>query len=274
MAGASVGNYAIFAGGQTGSASSTDSNIVDSYNESLTLGSVTGLTEDQSRLTGASNYNYAIFTGGYTAYGAIDAYDSSLAHSTPSVASGNNAFVGGASLGSYAVFAGGSYTSVGVQSAYDTSLTRTPIDPLVDNRTSPVGGSSEKYVIFVGGYIGNSNPGLVDSYDSNLTHSVPDQLPYMSQNGACATIGKYILYMGTTGNSGSSSAPPDDYCFALPIINSYRFSVTAFSKYYFEGVTDEPQIVFSDTEISGTGELNGYIQRGFNLSGYNAIPQS
>ena len=76
LAGASVGNYALFAGGSTGS---VDSNVVDTYKTSLTRSTPTVLSEARRSLAGASVGNYALFAGGY-AYGGdgasnvVDAY--------------------------------------------------------------------------------------------------------------------------------------------------------------------------------------------------------
>ena len=61
LAGASVGNYAMFAGGYNGRFEST----VDAYNTDLVRSTPTALSVARSRLAGASVRNYAMLAGGY-----------------------------------------------------------------------------------------------------------------------------------------------------------------------------------------------------------------
>ena len=76
LAGASVGNYALFAGGYN---SSGYSGTVDNYNSSLTRSTPTGLASLRDNLAGASVGNYALFAGGYYGTnnysGIVDAYE-------------------------------------------------------------------------------------------------------------------------------------------------------------------------------------------------------
>ena len=58
LAGASVGDYALFAGGSSKSA-------VDAYNSSLVRSTPTALSEARGHLAGASVGGYALFAGGY-----------------------------------------------------------------------------------------------------------------------------------------------------------------------------------------------------------------
>ena len=62
LAGASVGNYALFAGG----ADSSDLSTVDAYNSSLVRSTPASLSQARSNLAGASVGNYALFAGGST----------------------------------------------------------------------------------------------------------------------------------------------------------------------------------------------------------------
>ena len=85
LAGASVGNYALFAGGTDDS--SADS-TVDAYNSSLTRSRVTALSIAREYLAGASVGNYALFAGGSnkcSTYPAVDSYKSSPTSSPPTV---------------------------------------------------------------------------------------------------------------------------------------------------------------------------------------------
>ena len=112
LAGASVGNYVLFAGGDTGS---NTSSVVDAYDSSLTRSTPTELSTARSYLAGASVGNYALFAGGsLTSTGSnvssvVDAYDSSLTRSTPTGLSTARSSLAGASVGNYILFAGGSH---------------------------------------------------------------------------------------------------------------------------------------------------------------------
>lgn len=75
LAGASVGNYALFAGGRIGS--SAYSNVVDAYNASLTRSTPTPLSLARYSLAGASVGDHALFAGGQvgtSSSNAVDAY--------------------------------------------------------------------------------------------------------------------------------------------------------------------------------------------------------
>ena len=69
----SVGNYALFGGGDGDTITAT----VDAYDASLTRTTATPLSEARAYLTATSVGNYALFGGGYrssTYYNTVDAY--------------------------------------------------------------------------------------------------------------------------------------------------------------------------------------------------------
>ena len=110
LAGASVGNYALFGGGYLYSSSATYFSTVDAYNTSLTHTTPTVLSEARSVLAGTSVGNYAIFAGGIgqnSHSSTVDAYNASLTRTTPTVLSEARNALAGASVGDYALFAGG-----------------------------------------------------------------------------------------------------------------------------------------------------------------------
>ena len=76
LAGASVGNYALFGGGMGGVSIFT---TVDAYNMSLTRSTPTALSAGRYGLAGASVGDYALFGGGFTdsfsVSGVVDAYE-------------------------------------------------------------------------------------------------------------------------------------------------------------------------------------------------------
>ena len=74
LAGASVGDYALFGGGTDDESMFT---TVDAYNTSLTRSTPTALSEGRAALAGASVGDYALFGGGYTGSvsSVVDAYE-------------------------------------------------------------------------------------------------------------------------------------------------------------------------------------------------------
>ena len=118
LAGTSVGNYALFAGG------SGNSNVVDAYDTSLTRSTPTALSVARRSLAGASVRAYALFAGGSAsgdASNVVDAYDTSLTRSTPTSLSAARENLTGASVGGYALFAGG-YASDNASNVIDVYL--------------------------------------------------------------------------------------------------------------------------------------------------------
>ena len=194
LAATSVGNYALFGGG--GSVQYTRL-VVDAYDTNLTRTTPTELSLERRSLAATTvapaggsspQSGYALFGGGEKdgiASSVVDAYDTSLTRTTPTVLSQarNNltattvAPAGGSSPQSgYALFGGGydgSYPS-NVVDAYDSDLTRstpTELSQARDNLTAitvaPAGGSSPQsgYALFGGGYDGSSLSNVVDAYN-------------------------------------------------------------------------------------------------------------
>ena len=62
LAATSVGNYALFGGGET----TNNSNVIDAYDASLTRTTPTALGEARDQLAGTTVGNFALFAGGYT----------------------------------------------------------------------------------------------------------------------------------------------------------------------------------------------------------------
>ena len=176
LAGASVGNYALFAGGQINSSSYVAT--VDAYDSSLTRSTPTALSTARNRLAGASVGNYALFAGGNSS-STVDAYDSSLTRSTPTALSTARDRLAGASVGNYALFAGGKIDSsyVATVDAYDSSLTRSTPTALSTARDSLAGASVGNYALFAGGN-GSSYVATVDAYERPYI-SIPAQKIYL-----------------------------------------------------------------------------------------------
>ena len=179
LTGASVGNYALFAGGHN------SSSIVDAYDTSLTRSTPTALSVGRYSPAGASVGNYALFAGGYSSYppnrDTVDAYDTSLTRSIPTVLSVARRDLAGASVGNYVLFAGGYVSSSQYKDtvdAYDISLTRSTPAALSVARNSLAGASVGNYALFAGGRSDSLDGNISDVVDA-YTSPVPEAILYM-----------------------------------------------------------------------------------------------
>ena len=224
LAGASVGNYALFAGGTTTNGS-TDS-TVDAYDSSLARTNPNTLRTARRNLAGASVGNYALFAGGTTgsADSTVDAYNSSLTRSTPPALSTARSYLAGASVSNYALFAGG--YSRGYKSevdAYDSSLARITPTSLRTARQKLAGASVGNYALFAGGTTGSADS-TVDAYNSSLTRSTPTTLRTARENLAGASVGNYALFAGGTTTNGRTNSTVDAYDSSLTRTNPTSLS--------------------------------------------------
>ena len=214
LAGASVGDYALFAGGQT-----TDydpSALVDAYNSSLVKSTATVLSKYRQALGSASIGNYALFAGG--AIGGqysniVDAYDSSLVRSAPAVLTETKSYLASGSTSKYAWFAGGDGSdkyrySVDV---YDASLVKTAAPDLATRRMSPTAATVGNYIIFAGGLNTSTQHDIVEAYDSSLTKTSVAALSVARGRSAGASAGDYAIIAGGMEVSYSSRATVDAY---------------------------------------------------------------
>lgn len=207
-----VGNYALIAGGQIHSTSNgfTHTSLVDAYNANLThstLGSLSSsLSKSRMLATGVTVGNYALIAGGHSYNGnstptssayysdVVDAYNTALVRSTPIALKHAKYGCASASVGNYALIAGGYNSSYPSEvTAYDANLTQTTPTPL--SSSSSRGGATS-----VGGYalIGNnSSYGYVDVYDEELTRTTQEVgLSVARRDFSAATVGAYALFAG------------------------------------------------------------------------------
>ena len=168
---ASIGNYAIFAGGYNGGYYST----VDIYDSSLTRTTGTPLSEPKGIMAPGSNEAYAIFTGGYGSAGGYflltDVYDKSLTHTTIS-RSVNGSGAASVSMDGNIVVSGGyiNDSSSGLQDystdfyVYDSSLTLTTPYRLSGKRNQHAMAYVGDYALVGGGYNGTSYVSSVEYF--------------------------------------------------------------------------------------------------------------
>ena len=151
MKGASVGNYALFAGGKAGSFCTT----VDAYNASLTRTTATALSSEENNSAAATVGNHAIFVGNTA---SADIYDASLTKTSAAILSTARTGLAATTVGDYAIFSGG-----GVADFCDASLTRSSIGTSMtgyDMGAATIG----DYALFAGGHSGDTNYDSVEVY--------------------------------------------------------------------------------------------------------------
>ena len=165
LAGAHVGEYAVFAGGALSGGNDTKSAYA--YDYALIRTNLTNLSYAREDMAGGSVGNYAIFAGG-------------------------TVFVSSIGTCSY----GQTYTD-----AYDDSLTKVTIKSIPSQETLKCSMSlfNNSYVLFVGGYTRlNAATKSVVMYDKNLTQmrSSSYYMSYASYLHAATTIGNYAITAG------------------------------------------------------------------------------
>lgn len=149
--GASVGNYALFAGGRADGFCTT----VDAYNASLTRTTATALSSTENNSAAATVGNHAIFVGNTA---SADIYDASLTKTSVAILSTARTGLAATTVGDYAIFSGG-----GVADFCDASLTRSSIGTSMtgyDMGAATIG----DYALFAGGRSGNTIYDSVEVY--------------------------------------------------------------------------------------------------------------
>ena len=199
LAATSIGDYALFGGGQS---SGGNHNLeVDVYDKSLVKSNPTfGLSATRYDLAAAHTEVHAIFSGGYGGLTEVDAFDTSLTRSSAPKPDVGRYRLAGTQAGEYAVFAGG--YGVGTMEgrrndvdAYDNSLVRTIPEPLSKSRDYIGAASIGGYALFVGGQVGSSNYSTdVDCYDSSLTKISVEPLQEQQYGMVGAVAGNYAVF--------------------------------------------------------------------------------
>jgi len=154
LAGASVGSYAIFAGGNASpNTVAVATAAVDAYSASLVKSTPTSLSVARWGAVGASIGNYALIAGGNTASttfsNVVDCYNTSLVRSTATSLRASASGLDSTNLWKYVVIGGRT-----VMDAYDASLTRVLLTTLPNDRRELAAASTADYMIFAGGYDG------------------------------------------------------------------------------------------------------------------------
>lgn len=195
--GATIGNYAVIAGG--GAVGST---VVDSYSASLVRTSTTSLAEARYKIPSGTHGSYAAFVGGSkgACTNVIDAYDSALTHTTPNTMSAKRTGVGGTSSGTYFLVGGGNNTSGTSQSTvygFDTSFSRVSVSSL-SYTGGYCAGVLEGNIVFIGGNSTTASA-RIQKYNSSLTLqniNIGYNIDANANYTAAANAGNYLLFAG------------------------------------------------------------------------------
>lgn len=204
LAATSVGDYALFSGGQR--SSSAVSSKVDAYDTSLTNSSAASMTSALYYHSATTVGDYALFGGGNNGssyVGYVFTYNSSLTRGQAENFWGamKKYRLAATSVGNYAIFggggAGGSY--YGTVDAYDASLTHVGNDSigLSYARSMLAATSVGDYALFGGGNGSGSNARLrVDAYNKSLTRTTATEFSSPKYGLVATTVGNYALFGG------------------------------------------------------------------------------
>ena len=127
-------------------------------------------------------------------------------------------FIGGASIGEYALFGGGyyyqsyNYHQTSVIEAYNTSLVRSLPTALSVSRSQAATATIGNYALFAGGGTGmyaTNVTAVVDAYNNSLTRSNGSNLTVARKFFTGTTVGNYALFGG--GGASSVYATVDAY---------------------------------------------------------------
>lgn len=233
LAAAATRTHALFGGGTNNNGyGDAIYNAVEAYDENLTSQAVDGLTyPGRYNLAAAATEHYVMFGGGLA--GAkipthaneslpettcVDAYDTSLTHTTPTELSAARERLAAASVGDYILFAGGKERAnfFDVVDAYDANLTRTTPTELSVARHEIAAVAINGYAVFGGGRrdMSINFSAAVDVYDANLTRTTPTELSKETTLLAAAAVGDYALfgggsYMRPTGPTSAMGTDTD-----------------------------------------------------------------
>ena len=254
LAATTVGDYAIFAGGNNSKKLSS----VDGYSKTLTKETVTALPNTRQYISATSTGDYALFglgSTGSTAYSAdVDTYNSSLSKGTATSLSVGRTEGAAATVGDYALFAGGrtaASTPSSVVDSYNSDLSKGTPTSLSSTRWQLAATNAGNYALFGGGkYDSVNNPrGTVDAYNTSCVRTIATALTDKRYQLAAATTGEHALFAG--GYRPSSSAI---------IVESYTSSLVqgtpaalSVSRYVLNGASADGYALFAGGFLDGTG---------------------
>ena len=213
---ASVGDYALFAGGYSPYYYTEVTPDVTAYNSSLVRSypsTITGVAD----ASGASVGDYAIFHGGvcydeddseyWNTYNYCYAYNNSLTQSSQFTGLYRFGAASG-SIGNYALFAGGrdyDYNMTKTLFSYDASLTSTTLSAtLKQNQCYMRSFHAGNYLLFTGG---ENSDTICQAFDSSLTkYGGTINITTHTRSNMAASVGQYGIVITPASYSGTTSA--------------------------------------------------------------------
>jgi len=256
LAATSVGNYALFAGGDTNSGSTiTISNKVSAYDKALTRTTPTTLSAARYQCAAATVGTNALVVGGYRSSNVVDSYNASLTRSTLTKLPTNMQDHAATSVGNYALFGGGyaNYTgsdgsynySSSSNYAYNSSLTRSTFT-LNNSRDASVATSVGNYALFAGGIgykavqywdseiqdygyeVIRCYQNTVEAFNTSLTR-VGQRSITARANMAATRVGNYALITGGTTENRNDDEYAGTFTKTVNTVNCFNSSLTAVS---------------------------------------------
>ena len=154
-----------------------------------------------SYMFGLSIGDYAIFGGSPYNDGKMYSYNDSFTRSQITSLSTPRKSGADATIGNYALAAGGAYNTTYYKTVetYNKSLTHSTAADMNTAKSWHKGDSVGNYAIFAGGAMteGSYTYKDVDAYNTSLTHSKPTDLPYYADRGmGSAHVGNYAMFAG------------------------------------------------------------------------------
>lgn len=226
--GASIGNVAIIASSHTDSGAK---DTVDSYNASLTKGTVTPLSEARPVVSAGTDV-YALFvTDNAYSDSVLDAYNTSLVRSTMAGLSANRSGISGTNTKNYTLFGGGSGSAenyLTVVDAFNNSLIRSNPMGFSVARRNYAAARVRNFAIFAGGeQILTQYYATVDAYNDSLTKVSIANLPQATARLQGISSDYYALFAGGVG-AGSLCVAYDSSLVRTtpPNITGTRYSLT------------------------------------------------
>lgn len=270
LAGGSVGEYFLFAGGDianTGLGLST--NGVDAYNTSFTRITVTALGSPKMDLFSAKVGNFVLFAGGKNSANdvyssTIDAYNTSLTRSTPTSLATARSGAGNVSMNNWAIFGGG-FNGLyrNDVEAYNSALTRTIATSLGPARANLGAALVNDMAIFAGGNFGTTNQASLDVYNNALTRSTPTTLSSARTNLAGASVPNFAIFGGDTSSTNVDA-------FNGTITRTTGLSTMGAYRDYI-GITAQNAALFTGG-MDASGFISSVIYRYNQTLSYSGIP--
>lgn len=216
LAATTVGDYALFGGGEYSDSSGKNNyqQIVDTYSSTLAKGTATTLSSLGSMRAATTVGDYAIFAGGYVYqsskayfYSTVDAYSSSLVKKTATALSTKKADLVATTVGDHALFAGGYNDSARLATVetYTKDLVKGTVADLSNGKSSMAATTVGDYALIAGGY-NSSALATVDTYTKDLVKGTTTDLSVARCGLAATTVGDYALFGGGGANFSTTTA--------------------------------------------------------------------